>query len=88
MNPLPARVIEFTVTAAVPDEVSIRVLVKVVFSVTLPKSRLVALIVKWGVADCVPVPLRLTVLVLPLEESLEMVMLPLAAPATAGSKLT
>ena len=34
------------------------------------------------------VPLRLTVVVLPVDELLEMSMVPLALPATAGSKLT
>jgi hypothetical protein len=40
------------------------------------------------VAAAVPVPLRVTMLVLAPEELLEMAMLPLAAPATVGSKLT
>ena len=35
MNPAPATLAELTVRAAVPDEVSVRVLVEAVFSVTL-----------------------------------------------------
>jgi hypothetical protein len=87
-KPVPARPTELTVTAAVPDEVKVRVLVEVVFSVTLPKARVLALTVNCGVAAAVPVPLRLTRLVPPLEELLVIVMAPLAAPATVGSKLT
>jgi hypothetical protein len=88
VNPVPASVAELTISAAVPDEVKVRVWVEVVFSVTLPKARAVALTVNCGVAAAVPVPLRLTMLMLPPEELLEIVMLPLAAPATVGSKLT
>ena len=77
-----------TVRAAVPDELKVRVLVEVVFSVTEPKATLLALNVSCGVAAAVPVPLRLTMLVPSPEELLEIVMLPLAAPATVGSKLT
>jgi hypothetical protein len=87
-NPAPTGVAELTVSAAVPDEVKVRVLVEVVFRVTEPKARVLALTVSCGVAAAVPVPLRLTMLVLPPEELLEMAMLPLAAPATVGSKLT
>lgn len=38
--------------------------------------------------DCVPVPMRLTVVVLPVDELLEMVMAPLAALADVGVKST
>jgi hypothetical protein len=87
-KPVPAGVAELTVRAAVPDEVRVRVLVEVVFSVTEPKARVLALTVSCGVAAAVPVPLKVTMLVVPPEESLEIVILPLAAPATVGSKLT
>ncbi len=85
---MPPEATELTVNAAVPDEVRVSVLVEAVLSVTLPKARLLALSVNCGVAAAVPVPLRLTMLLLPPEELLEIVMLPLAAPATVGSKLT
>ena len=45
VNPVPARVTEFTVSAAVPEEVNVNVLVDVVFRLTVPKSRLLALTV-------------------------------------------
>jgi hypothetical protein len=76
------------IRAAVPEDVRVSVWVEVVFMVTLPKASVLALIVNCGVGAAVPVPLRVTVLVGPLDELLEMVMIPLAAPATVGSKLT
>jgi hypothetical protein len=85
---VPASVAELTVNAAVPDEVKVRVLVEVVFTVTVPKDRALVLNVNCGLDAAVPVPLRLTVLVLPPEELLDMVIFPLAAPTTVGSKLT
>ena len=84
-NPVPASVAELTVTAAVPEEVRISDWVEGVFRFTLPKAREPALTVSCG---AIPVPLRLTVLVLPLVELLEIVIVPLAAPAAVGSKLT
>ena len=87
-KPVPASITECTVSAALPEEVSVRVFVDVVFTVTLPNARLPALRVSCGVGAAVPVPLRVTVLVPPLEELLETVMVPLAAPITVGSKVT
>ncbi len=87
-KPLPATLTECTVNAAVPDEVRVSVFVDVVFTVTLPKARLPALKVSCGVCAAVPVPLSVTVLVPPLDELLETVMVPLAAPAAVGSKRT
>jgi hypothetical protein len=66
----------------------VRVLVEVVFSVTDPKARVLALTVNCGVAAAVPVPLKLILLVLPPDELLKIVMVPFAAPATVGSKPT
>jgi hypothetical protein len=66
----------------------VRVLVDVVFSVTDPNARVLALTVNCGVAAAVPVPLKLILLVLPPDELLKIVMVPLAVPATVGSKLT
>ena len=85
---MPARLTELTVRAPVPDEVSVRVSVDLVSTVTLPKARVLALSVNCGVDSTNPIPLRLTVAALPVDELLEMVMVPLASPATVGSKLT
>ena len=84
MKPVPVSVAELTVTAAVPEEVSVSALVTMVFTGTFPNARALELTVSWGE---VPVPLRATVVVFPPEELLEMVNAPLAAPATVGSKL-
>jgi len=81
----PVIVTEFTVRAALPDDVRLRVLVEEVLRFTLPKSRVDEPTVN---AAAVPVPVRLTMVVLPEEELLEMVMVPPAAPMTVGSKLT
>ena len=45
VKPVPLIVTELTVTGAVPDEVNVNDCVVAVFTVTLPKLRLVALIV-------------------------------------------
>jgi hypothetical protein len=79
-------VTEFNLRAAVPDEVRVSVLVEVVWSVTLPKASVLALKISRGVGAAVPVPLRVTMLVTPPDELLEIVMVPLTA--TAGLKLT
>ena len=88
VNPEPVRLALLTVTGEVPDEVRFTDWVMGVPTGSSPKLRLVVLNVSTGSAGFVPVPLRLTVLVLPPEELLEIVMLPLAAPAVAGSKFT
>ena len=88
VNPAPVRFAADTVTGAVPVDVSFKANVMDVPTGSLPKFRVVALRVITGLAGCVPVPLSATVWVVPLEELLAMVMLPLAAPATLGSKLT
>ncbi len=88
VKPAPMTPTELMVNAALPDEVRVRVFVEVVFRVTLPKPRLAWLTINCGVEACVPVPLRATVVALPVEELLEIVIDPLAAPATVGSKVT
>ena len=87
-NPAPARVTEFTLRAAVPDEVSVSVLVEVVCRVTSPKASVSVLKLSRGVGSAVAIPLRLTVLVAPLDELLEMVMAPLEGPVMLGAKPT
>ena len=78
---------EFTVAADVPEEVSVTDRVFAVFTVSLPKLRLDALIVNCGLA-AVPVPLRVTAAVPPVVELLLMVIFPLAAPVVVGSNWT
>ena len=75
-------------SGAVPDEVNVSVLLAVVFTVTLPKLIELALSVRFGDAAAVPVPLSVTVSVLPPESLLEIVRVPTAAPVTPGLKLT
>ena len=87
-KPVPCSRTELTVNAEVPDEVRVSVFVEVVLTVMLPKASVVALSVSCGVGAAVPVPLRVTVLVLPDDELLLTVIVPLAAPVAAGSKLT
>ena len=91
-KPMPPTVNAVTVTGAVPDEFRVSDCVVVVFSITLPKASVPALRVNWGevwagVWAEVPLPLRLTIAVLLEDELLETVMVPLAAPATVGTKL-
>ena len=88
VNPVPTNFTEFTVSAAVPEEVRVSVLVDVVFNVTLPKDMAPVLNVSCGLAAAIPEPVRETVLVLPLEELVDMVIVPLASPTVVGSKLT
>ena len=71
------------VTGDVPDDVSVTDFVVEVFTVALPKLRLVVLTVNFGFA-ATPVPLKDTVAVLPLVELLLMVSCPVAAPAAVG----
>ena len=87
-NPPPETVTELTVSAALPEEINMSALVEGVFTVTPPKLRELALSVNAGVAAVVPVPLRETVVVLPVEELLEIVIDPVAVPTAVGSKVT
>lgn len=57
-NSEPLIVTEFTVTGAVPVEVSVNGCVEDEPTVTLPKLMLDGLTVSWGVDSCVPVPAR------------------------------
>ena len=61
---------ELTVTGDVPDDVSVRDCVVAVLTVTLPKLKLVALTVSCGFGAAVPVPPRVTAVVLPDDELL------------------
>jgi hypothetical protein len=87
VKPVPVRLAELTVTAVLPVEVSESDCVAAVPTGSSPKLRVVLLKVSTGSGEA-PVPLRLTVLVLPLEELLEMLSVPLVALSTVGWKLT
>ena len=79
---------EFTVTGDVPVDVSVNVCVAAVFTVTLPKFKLVALTVNCGFGATVLVPLRATTTVPPLDELLLMVICPLTVPVDVGRNCT
>jgi hypothetical protein len=70
VKPVPLNAAELMVTGAVPVEVNVMGCVDAVFTVTLPNVRLAELIVNCGLATEVPVPLRLTIAVLFVDESL------------------
>jgi hypothetical protein len=70
VKPAPVITAEFTVTGEVPVDVSVNDCVVAVFTVTLPKLRVAALTVSWGLATAVLVPLKATRVVPPLDELL------------------
>jgi hypothetical protein len=72
-------------TALVPVDFKVKVCVAEEPTATLPKLRLVALSERRAV---VPVPLRLTVLVVPEVELLRIVKTPVTAPAAVGANFT
>jgi hypothetical protein len=72
----------------VPVDVKVTDCVADVFTVTLPKLKLAALTVNWGLGTAAPVPLSTTVAVLPLDELLLIVSCPFAAPVTVGRNFT
>jgi hypothetical protein len=87
LKPVPEIEAELTVTAVVPDEVSVTEPVLAEFTATLPKLRVVALTFSCGFAAA-PVPLKDTVAVLPVVELLLMVSFPVAAPDAVGMNWT
>jgi hypothetical protein len=88
VKPVPVIVAEFTVTAEVPDDVSVNDCVAVVFTVTLPKLRLFELTVNCGFEAAVPVPLKATTVVLPVDELLVIVSCPVTLPVAIGANCT
>jgi hypothetical protein len=70
VKPVPEMLAELTVTAEVPLDVNVSAIALAVFTVTLPKARLLGLTVNCGLVAAVPVPLKATVAVLPLVELL------------------
>jgi hypothetical protein len=81
-------VAELTVTGEVPVDVSVNVCVVAVFTVTLPKLRLAALTVNCGLGAAALVPLKATTAVEPVDESLLIMICPLAAPVDVGRNCT
>lgn len=86
VNPAPVRAAALTVTGEVPVEDSVTESVMGVLIGSSPKLKVVALKVSTGLV--VSVPLRGIVAVAPLEELLEMVIVPLADPAVVGLNVT
>jgi hypothetical protein len=70
VKPAPVITAEFTVTGEVPVDVNVNDCVVAVFTVTLPKLRVAALTVNWGLGAAVLVPLKATWVVPPLDELL------------------
>lgn len=87
---MPETDAELTVTAAVPDDVSVNDCVPEEFTATLPKLSVVALNDNCGVvaAAAAPVPLKDTVFVLLLDELLLIVSFPVADPVFVGANCT
>ena len=79
---------EFTVTAEVPDDVSVNDCVVAVFTVTLPKLNVAALTANCGLGAAVLVPLRVTCAVEPVDELLLIVISPLTDPVAVGRNCT
>ena len=67
---VPVKVAELMLTGAVPVEDNVTGRVDDVFNVTLPNDRLTALSVNCGLEAAVPVPFKLTIAVLLVEEVL------------------
>jgi hypothetical protein len=76
---------EFTVTAAVPDDVSVNDCVPEEFTVTLPKLNVLALNDNCGVVAAAPVPLKDTTFVLLVDELLLIVRFPVSDPLAVGA---
>ncbi len=86
LNSAPVRLAALTVTGVVPVDVSVTDSVRAVLIGSSPKLSVLVLNVSTGLV--VPVPLSVTVAVLPVDELLEIVTVPLAAPATVGLNVT
>jgi hypothetical protein len=78
----------FTVTGEVPVDVNVNDCAVTVFTVTLPKLKLAELTVNCGLGAAVLVPLSVTCAAEPVDESLLMVICPLADPVAVGRNCT
>jgi hypothetical protein len=85
-KPVPVTVPDETVTADVPVDDNVTDSVVEDPTATVPKLRLVALTASFGLAAAVPVPLSVTAAVVPVDELLPIVSLPVTAPAVLGAK--
>lgn len=88
MKPAPAIAAELTVTGEVPVDVSVSDCVVDVLTVTLPKLRVAALAVNWGLTAAVLVPPSATVAVEPVDELLLIIICPLDVPVAVGKNCT
>jgi hypothetical protein len=88
VKPVPVMAAEFTTTGEVPIDVNVNDCVVAVFTVTLPKLRLAALTANCGLRAAMLVPLRATTAVEPVDESLLIVIWPLADPVAVGKNCT
>ena len=90
LNPVPLTTADVMVTASVPVEVNVTGSVDVVPVVTSPKLKLVGLTINCGVVviTAVPVPLKLTTTVAPLDALLLSVSVPVTALAVVGENCT
>jgi hypothetical protein len=77
-----------TVTGEFPVDVRVNDCVVAVFSAALPKLKLPELTVNRGLVCAAPVPLRVTTAVLPVDESLLIVIWPFDAPVAVGLNCT
>jgi hypothetical protein len=88
VNPAPLMAALLTATAAVPVEVSVSDWVAGELRLTLPKAIVFTLTLRVGAEAATPVPVKLTTVEVPVEESLVRVSEPEAAPADAGLNCT
>ena len=88
LKPVPLIAAAVTFTGDVPVDVNITDCVPVEPTATFPKFTLPGLTVNCGVVAAVPVPLKLTAVVPPLDELLLTFNLPVAAPAAVGLNCT
>jgi hypothetical protein len=86
VKPAPETAAPLTVTGELPVEVRVTGRLIVVLRGSSPKFKLLVLRLRTGFVT--PVPLRDMVVVFPLNESLEIVIVPATGPAAVGSKLT
>ena len=87
-KPAPVIAAEFIDTGDVPVEVSVSDCVVAASTVTSPKFNLATLNVNCGLGAAIPVPLKATADVPPLDELLPMMICPLVVPVVVGLNCT
>ena len=88
VKPAPVIAAPLTVTADVPVELKVSVLVAAVFTVMLPKLKLAVLTDRVAFVGVTPVPFNDTVVVLPVLELLLIAICAVAVPAVVGLNCT